>query len=160
MVDKSRLLSALTAQLEAELAVLTRAAHLARDEAISEESRAESKWDTRGIEAGYLAEGQARMATELAEAIAWYRTQPLVATPPPAPVVVGSVVAVRRGSVTLHGWIGPRAGGTEFGCDGVTYLVVTPASPLGRALLGRRAGETFHLETRGRPQPHQILDTA
>ena len=56
-VNKSLLRDAILAQLRAKLALQTRAAWLARDEATNEESRAENKYDTRGQEAAYLAEG-------------------------------------------------------------------------------------------------------
>ena len=46
------------------------AAALARDEAISEESRPENKYDTHSQEAAYLAEGQARLAGEIEADIA------------------------------------------------------------------------------------------
>lgn len=160
MFDKTRLLSALLEVLQADLDLQTRAALLARDEATNEESRAENKYDTRGQEAAYLAEGQAKLATELADAIALFRTLPLPATPPPLPIQLGSVVEVERNGEVLRGLVGPRAGGTDFICDGLTYVVITPASPLGRGLLGRRAGETVHLLARGRPQPHRIVSTA
>src|SRR5882724_7954462 len=71
-VNKSILRDAVLAQLRVELALQTRAAWLARDEATNEESRAENKYDTRGQEAAYLAAGQAKLATEIDESIAQF----------------------------------------------------------------------------------------
>ena len=61
-VNKPALRAAILHELRQELARQTRAAEMARDEAISEESRAENKWDTHSQEAAYLAEGQAKLA--------------------------------------------------------------------------------------------------
>lgn len=158
-IDKPRLIEALIAVLEEDLALQTRAANLARDEAIDEESRAEGKYDTRGQEAAYLAEGQAKIATELADAMAHYRTLPLPATPAGAKIEVGSVVQVERNGHPILGLIGPKAGGTDFECDGHHFTVITPVSPLGQLLLGRKEGDTVYLLVRNKPQPHRIVAT-
>ncbi|MCF3651911.1 transcription elongation factor [Synoicihabitans lomoniglobus] len=160
MPDKTRLITALIEKLEADRDLQTRAALLARDEATNEESRAENKYDTRGQEAAYLAEGQAKLAAELADAIRLYRSLELPATPPPAALKIGSVFTIERLGGPLHGLIGPRAGGTDFTVDDTTYTVITPSSPLGRAVLGRKAGDTVYLVQRGKPQPHRITATA
>ena len=159
-IDKTRLLQALLEVLEDDLDLQTRAANLARDEATNEESRAENKYDTRGQEAAYLAEGQAKIASELVEALSLYRSLSLGDNRPPNAITVGAVINIRRAGSSILGFLGPRAGGTEFVYEGATYTVITPVSPLGRALLGRRQGETVHLPARGKPQPHVIVDTA
>jgi transcription elongation GreA/GreB family factor len=43
----------------------------------------------------------------------------------------------------------PQGGGTELEVDRVRVTVVTPSSPVGAALIGRRAGEDFELPVRG-----------
>ena len=68
-MDKAALRRAILAQLEAELATLTTAAHDAHAEATDEENRAEDKYDMRSQSAAYLAAGQAKLATELGEVI-------------------------------------------------------------------------------------------
>jgi transcription elongation GreA/GreB family factor len=55
--------------------------------------------------------------------------------------------------------MGPRAGGTEFEYEGESYTVVTPTSPLGRAVMGKRAGDTVELMVGRRLQPHRIETT-
>src|SRR5688500_9899167 len=73
-VNKSVLRETILEQLRQELARQTRAAQMSRDEAISEESRAENKWDTHSQEAAYLAEGQARLAAEISASMELYST--------------------------------------------------------------------------------------
>src|SRR5688500_13043141 len=141
-VKKSQLRDAILDQLRQELARQTRAAELSRDEAISEESRAESKWDTHSQEAAYLAEGQARLATEIGASIEMYATLALPDFGPNDPVALGAIVELESISGTVRKrsayFLGPRAGGIEVGADGKTILVLTPQSPLGRQLLGKR----------------------
>ncbi len=149
-LNKSTLRSAILQQLRQELSRSVGAASLARDEAISEESRAENKWDTHSQEAAYLAEGQARQAAAVGESIEVFGSLPLPAFAPDAVIATGAVVelvdARERRSWYL---IGPRAGGLEVEAEGRRVLVVTPHSPLGRQLLGRRAGEQVAAPGRG-----------
>ena len=59
-VNKNLLLKEIVARLNENLAVLERAARASHVEATHESSRSDSKYDTRGLEAAYLAGGQAR----------------------------------------------------------------------------------------------------
>ena len=81
--DDLRLREQILAQLRATLALQVNAAQLARDEAISEESRAENRYDTHSLEAGYLAEGQARQAGDIEEGIKALSALPLPGLPSP-----------------------------------------------------------------------------
>jgi transcription elongation GreA/GreB family factor len=148
-VNKTALRDAIVAQLRAELALQTTAALLARDEAISEESRAENKYDTHSQEAAYLAEGQARQAAEIEASLAHYAALPLPAFSPGDAIALGAVVELGAGRRRTCYFVGPRAGGMELVVDGSEILVVTPQSPLGRQLLGRRVGDSVSLP--GRP---------
>ncbi|HEX2101518.1 MAG TPA: transcription elongation factor [Candidatus Synoicihabitans sp.] len=156
MIDKSRVVAAIVAQLQADLDLQMRAALLARDEATSEESKAENKYDTRAQEAAYLAEGQARQAAELRESISLYAALPLPQTTESAAVAVGHLVKLDGGGRTLSYFLGPRAGGAEVQVDGELITVVTPASPLGRQLLGARVGATVMLPGRGKTQALRV----
>ena len=132
-------------QLQRDLALQTGAAALARDEAISEESKPENKYDTHSQEAAYLAEGQARLAAEISESIALY--QGLAPTPlaSGSSVAVGALLRVDQAGKGSWYFLGPRAGGMEIEIEGATVLVVTPSSPLGRELLGKRVGDPVRL---------------
>jgi transcription elongation GreA/GreB family factor len=157
-VNKSDLRTAILQQLRRELDRSAGAAALARDEAISEESRAENKWDTHSQEAAYLAEGQARQAATIGESIEFYLTLPLPDYPPGAAIAAGAVVELedQRGRRSWY-VIGPRAGGLEVDLAGQTVLVVTPQSPLGRALLGKRTGDPVTTPGRGSAAAQRIV---
>jgi len=155
-VNKSVLRDQIIARLEAELAQQTAAAHLARDEAISEESRPENQYDTHSLEAGYLAEGQARLAAGIHASIEYYRALAPVDFPSGAPIAIGALVELQFRAQGTWYFLGPRAGGLEISLDGRTVLVLTPQSPLGRELLGRREGDTVHVPGRGGASTHRI----
>ena len=69
-MNKRALINKITAKLAEELAVYFRAAQFSRAEATHESNKAENKYDTRGLEASYLARGQSKQAAELEAAIA------------------------------------------------------------------------------------------
>ena len=157
-VKKSLLRDEVLRQLRAELARQAEAAQSSRDEAISEESRAENKWDTHSQEAAYLAEGQAKIAADISASIEIYVTLPLPDAAPGDAIAIGSIVelAAPDGSSAFY-FLGPRAGGLEIETEGQHLLVLTPQSPLGRQLLGRRAGETVQVPGRGAPTVQRIV---
>jgi transcription elongation GreA/GreB family factor len=157
-VKKSALRDAILHQLRNELATQANAAVTSRDEAISEESRAENKWDTHSQEAAYLAEGQARLAAGIADSIELYTTLPLPDFGPLEGVAVGAVVELESPSGKRSRYfIGPRAGGLELNIEGINVLVLTPQSPLGRQLLGKRLHDTIATQGRGPSSQHRII---
>ena len=68
-MNKRAIIKKIVAKLTAELEVYFRAAQFARAEATHEQNKAENKYDTRGLEASYLARGQSKQAAELEAAI-------------------------------------------------------------------------------------------
>lgn len=155
-MDKTVLRALLLRQLESDLALQTQAALTSRDEATSEESKAENKYDTRGQEAAYLAEGQARLAAEIHESMSLYASMPLPVFGPTDPIALGAVVTLHAAGRDQVCFIGPRSGGLELTHEGRKILVLTPASPLGRLLIGRRVGDTVIPPARGKPVTHTV----
>ncbi len=156
IMDKAALRHAILAQLQGELATLTTAAHDAHAEATDEENRAEDKYDMRSQSAAYLAAGQAKLATELSDAIGAYQTLALPEFAVGDIIATGALVTLEsNGRPTLY-FLGPARGGLELAIDGRTVLVVTAASPLGRQFVGRRAGDSIALPVRTGSSVHII----
>lgn len=142
-MDKARLRHAIIEKIRTELDNQTRAALLARDEATHEESKPENKYDTHSQEAAYLAEGQARLAAELQESIALYQSMLLPDFSAAQPITLGAVVTLETSGRKLRYFLGPRNGGLQITSDDTDYIVITPQSPLGRLLMGKRGGDTI-----------------
>jgi hypothetical protein len=126
-LKKSTLREAILHLLRQELGRQTNAAAMSREEAISEESRAENKWDTHSQEAAYLAEGQAKLAAEISASIELYSTLPLPDFAPDDPIAIGAMIELEssEGNRTRY-FLGPRGGGLELEADGHAILVLTP----------------------------------
>jgi hypothetical protein len=155
-LDKSALRTAILARLEAELALQTAAAEASRDDATDADSRAEGKFDMRGQSSAYLAAGQAQLATEIAGALAAYHALAWREFGPEEAVALGALATLEaRGRRAVY-FLGPARGGLEVEIGGTGVTVVTPASTLGRALVGRRRGETLALPGRTGPVIHAV----
>ena len=156
-MNKRELLDRIFARLQAELELLTTAALATHAEATDEENKAEDKYDTRGLEASYLAHGQSKAAEETALALAQFQALALRDFTAAEPIGLGALVALEG---PARYFIGPRAGGTEVTLNGTTVLVITPQSPLGRQLLGRRQGDTVHLDLGGKRTTTRIASVS
>ena len=95
-IDKRALLAAVIARLEADLAGVRSAALASREAAIGEESKPENEYDTRALEAGYIASAQSKRASEIAEQIAIYRRLELKDFAPDDAVDSGALVELER----------------------------------------------------------------
>src|SRR5436305_1120723 len=73
-MNKTHLLKSIIARLTKSLEVLDKAARTSHAEATHESSKAENKYDTRGLEAAYLAGGQAKQAREILDSIQAYES--------------------------------------------------------------------------------------
>src|SRR5277367_3805311 len=72
-MNKRAIIQKITAKLTGELEIYFRAAQFSRAAATHESNKPENKYDTRGLEASYLARGQSKQAAELEAAIAEYQ---------------------------------------------------------------------------------------
>ncbi|MDB6114459.1 MAG: hypothetical protein JWQ83_604 [Lacunisphaera sp.] len=158
-MNKRDLLARILAQLTGELEAITNAALATHAEATNEENKAEDKYDTRGLEASYLAHGQSKAAEEAALAVTQFQGLAARDFGPGEPVSIGALV-VLEGGTPLYYFIGPRAGGTEVSCDGRSVMVITPQSPLGRQLVGRQQGDTLQLNLGGQRTDSRIATVA
>ena len=150
---------AIIRELRSELARQKHAAETSRDEAISEESRSENKWDTHSQEAAYLAEGQARLAGEISASIELYATLPLPDFNPGDAIALGALVQLESLADGKRTWyfLGPRAGGLELEVEGRAIMVLTVQSPFGRQLVGKRVGDVVPSPGAGVPMQQRVV---
>jgi transcription elongation GreA/GreB family factor len=76
------------------------------------------------------------------------------------PIDVGAFVELELNSEKTAYFIGPRAGGTEVLHDQREVLVITPQSPLGEQLLGRKQGEVLKLKLAGAQNQYRVTVVA
>jgi transcription elongation GreA/GreB family factor len=157
--DKAGLRAELIAQLTDALASAQRAHAAAVEGATHSEARAENPKDTRGLEQSYLARGQAQRVAELETGLAAVVALAVRRFAPADPIAVGALVWVEHAEdgAEQRLWLAPHGGGSEL-AGGVQ--VVTPSSPLGRALLGKQVGDEVELRLPGRQRTLIIVAIA
>jgi Transcription elongation factor, GreA/GreB, C-term len=143
-VDKQALKTELIAQLEATLATARIAHASAIEGSTHEEARAENDKDTRGLEQSYLARGQAQRVAELEAEVGDVTALALRTFTATSVVALSALVTIDEDAQQL--FIAPAGGGCVL-AGGVQ--VVTPSSPLGRALLGKRIDDEVELQLPG-----------
>lgn len=159
-MNKRAIIRKIVAKLTSELEGYFRAAQAAHAEATHEQNKAENKYDTRGLEAAYLARGQSRQAKETEAAIAAFEKLVARAFQSGDPIDLGAVVELEnKGERTIY-FIGPKAGGTEVEHDGREILVITPQSPLGEQLQGKKQGDRLQLAIAGGRDQYRVLKVA
>ncbi len=155
-MNKRVLIRKIVTRLTEELEVYFRAAQASRAEATHEQSKAENKYDTRGLEASYLARGQSKQAAEIQAAIAAFEKLDARKLGAGEPIDVGAFVELEFDGERTAYFIGPRAGGTEVVHDKREVLVITPQSPLGEQLLGRKQGDDLKLNLAGAQNQYRV----
>jgi hypothetical protein len=142
-MNKAELVQQIVANLSASLELLNKAAQASHAEATHESSKAENKYDTRGLEAAYLARGQSRQAKDILESIKMYESLPLQEFGPAEPIDLTALVEVDCDGTRSTFFIGPRHGGLEVQFAGQEVTVITPQSPLGQNLMGKKKGQRW-----------------
>ncbi len=145
-LQKSALLEGILESLKADLSQLLVSARQAHEAATHEEGRAEDPYDTRGLEASYLAGAQARRASELQELIQRYQHLDLRSFGKDDPIAVTAVVELESSGKRGFYFLVPFSGGVTVSLEGRTIQTLSSTSPLGEELLGRKLSKAADLE--------------
>jgi transcription elongation GreA/GreB family factor len=147
-INKRMLLDALVGQVEAKLAELRAGYGAARDAVLSTPHVMKSKREVFGQESAYLANA---LALNIQEREHELRTLQGVRLPErPGRAALGCLVGVGASDGRIEGlyFILPVCGGTEVPVpDAATVRIVTPQTPLAKALLGKSVGDEVCLPT-------------
>jgi|SRR5450759_4035452 transcription elongation GreA/GreB family factor len=158
-MDKKFLVEQLSERLRQASHVARKASQVAADVAREGATPAEKREDARtALEFGGLAKGQKeradRMAAELST-LAIFHPRKLSAQ---MPITLGAIVEVEDESLGRTFFLAPVGAGIELtGPGGDGFLsVVTPISPIGKAVLGRKVGDTVDVVIQNEPREWTI----
>jgi transcription elongation GreA/GreB family factor len=153
-LTKQTLKAELLATLGADLQGLERAHRATCEGATHEEAKPENDKDTRALEQSYLARGQAARIEEMRAGIAAVTALSLRDFAGQR-VTVGALVTIEEDGEESSLLLAPAGGGACLAEGAVR--VVTPGSPLGRALLGQTAGDVAEIVVSGRTRTMQVV---
>jgi transcription elongation GreA/GreB family factor len=155
--------------VEAEIVTTRKAAYDAAHAATHEEAKPENDKDTRALEASYLAAGQAERVRELEAAAKVLASLELKDIGKTTPICASAVITLEDddGMRTMF-FMAPHGGGVRLELDAepsttsagrsLSVQVVTPQSPLGKALLGHTHGDVIELRGKSGLREMSIVD--
>jgi transcription elongation GreA/GreB family factor len=157
-IDKETLRSQILHRLEADYKLQLQGAKSAHAAATHEENIPDNKYATLGLEASYLAQGQANRAQEILQAQQQFRQLNLVNFSAESTIHLTAVVDLvdDRGN-HRRVFLAPAAGGLVLEVDDAEILLITPASPLGRELIGRECGDLVVLASDATNREYEIV---
>ena len=154
-INKQDILALIIAKLRADVSVCEQAVKAARDTATHADALGSSKYETTGLEASYLAQGQGLRLLELERSLAYFSQLKLSGNS--NVIGLSSLIALsdEQGKERLL-WLGADAGGLKIKHDGTRLTVVTPKSPLGSALIGKSSGDELEISIAGAEHYYKV----
>jgi transcription elongation GreA/GreB family factor len=147
---KKYFIQTLINQLSRELEKSDLIAEKERSYATSKDLQAEGKYDTRKIEASYLAGAQSRRVEELRLNLALMRKFHIDDHSQLEEIKIGSLVTCYRSGQEAakksYFFISPASGGQILEIDGHNIQLISQHSPIGKALLSIDNGDQFTLD--------------
>lgn len=157
-MDKFLLQQQVLERLAADLLQTEEAVRTAHETATHEENIAENKYDTLGLEAAYLATGQARRAEGIRQAIAhWrqFRPRPYDAS---QGIQLGALVClVDSQNQQQQLFLGPDGGNMQLPSGAQPVQVISSQAPLGKAMLGKCEGDEVWIQVAASRQQFEVL---
>jgi len=142
--NKIALLEKALNQLQEKKDLLLAAALEAKEASTHEESKAENKYDTRGLEASYLASGQAKMVKQLSEDIFNLKKVKPNNFTKDMPISMTALVHIFSEESRRWFFLIP-ASGIQIETESEKIQTLSINSPMGQLLIGAREGDSFEL---------------
>lgn len=155
--NKQSLIEKLIAKLKDEHDRLAEAALHTYEAATHEESEAEDQYDTRGLEASYLAGAQAKRVAALEQTLHSLKQLKFRDFSDEDPIGETALVELEHDGKTNYCLLLPHGGGMSVEHDGHQVQVITPKSPLGEALVGRTAGDVAVIDVNNQTKEYEII---
>lgn len=157
-MDKFLLQQQVLTQLAEDLQQVEQAARAAHETATHEENIAENKYDTLGLEAAYLATGQARRAEAIRQAIVnWRQFQPRPYAASQGIQLGALVCLVDADDKRQQLFLGPLGGSMKLVSGAQLVQVISSEAPLGRAMLGKCEGDEVSIQVAATRQQFEVL---
>ena len=159
-MDKHDVHKVVTAALLSRYETAKWAAKQAHEAATNEESVAENKYDTFGLEASYLAHGQSQRVLECEKDwLVFDKKQPVLFDEVDVIELWCLVTLTEVESswgASKYFFLSPCAGGLTVEINEKSLYLVTPSSPVGKALLGKYVGDELELLQNGKQTAYEI----
>lgn len=156
-MDKGQVLTQLRDNLKHELSQAKASYESSSAYKSQDDMKQEGKYDTRAIEAGYLAGAQKKRVDEIEQDINMLEEIDLNLASEVKDVITGSLVLLEHNGIQKHYFLSPTGGGRLLTVGGEPVLVISVFSPLGQGLVGASLNETVTIEINDNEKSYQVL---
>jgi len=159
VADKATLLAELLDRIRDDLATLIRTQEETRAAATHDENRAEHAKDTRATEQSYLARGLAERVEDLRRSETLLAELELRSFDTDDPIETSAIVRIGDEQTEMNQiwFLVPAGAGIKLSFHGASIQTITPAAPLGRALMGLHVGDEGRFQTPRGERHFEIL---
>jgi transcription elongation GreA/GreB family factor len=152
---KKQIKDYLVNKLEIELIEIELVAESSREYATNDEMKSEDRYDTRAIEASYLAGAQLKRLEEIKLDLQMIKELEIV---PSYAVEMGSLVRLQTNSMSQWYFLSPILGGDLVAIEHYKIMVLSIFSPVGSEAMGLIVGDPFDVETPKAVRSYEILE--
>lgn len=155
-MNKEQVLTQLRDNLKHELSQAKKNYESSSAYKTQDDMKQEGKYDTRAIEAGYLAGAQKKRIEEIEQEINMLEEIDLGLSSSVNDVMTGSLVLLEHNNIEKHYFLSPTCGGKLLTVGGEPVLVISVFSPLGQELVGATVGEEVSIEIKENIKSYNI----
>ncbi len=156
MINKKLIIQKLIENFQQELILVEAAAKSTKDLVTADDLKSEGKYDTRAIEAAYLASAQNKRVEEIKLDIQMLEEIELPEIPSKT-LQLGSLGLFSCNNQERYYFLSSTSGGSILMIEGQGILVISVFSPIGNEALGLAAGESFEVETPKETRTYKVV---
>lgn len=145
-MDKQLVFQKLKEEINKQLQLAVDSVQVTLDVATHEENKPENKYDTRGLEASYLARAQSERVLDLKSVKVLIDGVKVRMFAPQDRIAITALIQLETSDKNLWILLLPKGGGQSVSFESITIKIITPESPLGAQLVGKIAGDSIEFK--------------
>lgn len=155
---KQKLLEHLISKIKDDIAHAEQASQASKEHATSSELKSEGKYDTRGIEAGYLAGAQEKRLNELKQELQLLEEIELKEFCAEDEIGMGALIELEFNQIRKLYFLTSTGGGALMTLDEQPVMVISVFSPIGSEVLGLKKDEVFIVEQGKKEREYRVIN--
>lgn len=155
MNTKEKIKKILLDKVKEDLSKAKEAALSSKELTTKGDLKSDGKYDTRAIEAGYLASAQNKRVEELEQDEKLLESIEFINTS--SEVSIGSLVELEVNNIKRKYFISSASGGSFVQIQGEAILVISVFSPIGKEVLGLSVNEEFEVEANEQSKIYKVV---
>lgn len=159
-IDKKLIIDELLKKVDDEISKSEGALETAESYKYEDDMKSEGKYDTRSIEAGYLAGAQKKRVEELKLEKQLLEENPVKHFTKDEEITIGALVEIEHNKQSRYYFLSTSAGGSLLKIGEDVILVISVFSPIGSSILNLKAGDSFEIEHAGQLKEYSIIQVS